>query len=141
MTKNEYRIYLQSEQWQRIRKMILERDGDSCVVCGSRENLEIHHKNYLNVGNENLSDLTTLCSTCHALFSQNCDNRYAEYTAIDKKEFLISDEEKLKTKLINMLINQLVNSDMLINDFGFAIDYVEYLLGCIKDNKETDNAV
>jgi len=53
-----------------IRRKVLERDNYQCVKCGSKENLEIHHKipysNFLLPRNANkLENLVTLCKKCH----------------------------------------------------------------------------
>ena len=60
-----YRTYLQSEAWQHKRRWVLFRDGRQCQHCGSRTQLEVHHRHYRNLGCEKLEDLITLCKTCH----------------------------------------------------------------------------
>jgi len=58
-----------SKEWRRIRKEILERDGNRCVHCsydGGEDGLNVHH--ILAVyegGNEESENLSTLCWTCH----------------------------------------------------------------------------
>ena len=53
--------------WQKIRKEVLKRDNFCCLVCGSKENLHVHHlyPKYFG-GSHQLSNLTTLCDKCHA---------------------------------------------------------------------------
>lgn len=60
-----YSAYLHTRHWHNIRKQVFERDNYTCTRCGSREFLEAHHLSYLNLGNELLTDLTTLCRNCH----------------------------------------------------------------------------
>ena len=60
--------YYQTEYWKSLRKKILKRDKYKCVLCASVNNLQIHHRVY-EPGQEQLSDLHTLCDTCHELFS------------------------------------------------------------------------
>jgi 5-methylcytosine-specific restriction endonuclease McrA len=60
-----YQEYLVSELWQDKRKWILKVFENKCQNCGSKEKLEIHHKNYDSVGNENQHDVTVLCNKCH----------------------------------------------------------------------------
>jgi 5-methylcytosine-specific restriction endonuclease McrA len=60
-----YRTYLQSEAWRHKRRWVLFRDERQCQHCGSRTQLEVHHRHYRNLGREKLEDLITLCKTCH----------------------------------------------------------------------------
>lgn len=75
------RSYYASAAWRRKREQRLDHDNHQCQGCGiTREQLErlgwpslqVHHKNagppdyaYPSFGNEQLSDLLTLCSECH----------------------------------------------------------------------------
>lgn len=60
-----YVAYLKTPEWAQIRKMALDRDGNQCTKCGSRERLQAHHLTYARRGYEKLKDLQTLCKTCH----------------------------------------------------------------------------
>ena len=62
-----YREYLNSEHWRTIRRLVLERDGYACVLCGaSGGQLEVHHRTYERGWyNERLEDLVVLCIPCH----------------------------------------------------------------------------
>lgn len=76
---DEYKTYLQSDHWQTIRKIVLERDHYHCMLCGSKENLNVHHNCYQRVGCERLDDLITLCEKCHNNFHNGKDiyqNKY-----------------------------------------------------------------
>ncbi len=73
--------YYASAAWRRKREQRLDHDGHQCQGCGiTRKQLEqlgwpslqVHHKNagppdfsYPSFGNEQLSDLLTLCTECH----------------------------------------------------------------------------
>lgn len=64
--RSEYR----GENWKIQRKKALERDNYTCQLCGSKQNLEVHHiipfndfKSY-EKANE-LNNLVTLCKSCH----------------------------------------------------------------------------
>lgn len=73
--------YYASSAWRRKRQERLDHDGYQCQGCGiTREQLEhlgwpslqVHHKNagppdfmYPSFGNEQISDLLTLCTECH----------------------------------------------------------------------------
>jgi len=60
-----YKDFLKSYIWQEKRKAIFIRRGNSCERCNSNKNLQIHHLNYDNVGNENKNDVIILCKKCH----------------------------------------------------------------------------
>ena len=44
-----------------LRNQVFKRDGNQCVLCGSKEDLCIHHKIYKNV----MENLITICRSCH----------------------------------------------------------------------------
>lgn len=62
-----YKLYLNSEVWQKLRTQRLKIDGFKCQLCGSPLDLQVHHLNYpKELGTENVAtDLITLCSSCH----------------------------------------------------------------------------
>ncbi len=64
-----YRKYLQSRQWRGLRQRTLERDGHTCRRCGENgrpgNELDVHHRDYDRLYNEDLHDLVTLCRNCH----------------------------------------------------------------------------
>jgi len=73
--------YYRSSSWQRKRQHRLDHDQHTCQCCGITaaqlaelewSSLQVHHKNagppdyrYPSFGNEQLTDLLTLCSICH----------------------------------------------------------------------------
>lgn len=73
-----YQKYIKSKDFKGLRERLLERDNYTCRGCGrTREEIEesgkkitlqAHHIRYNNVGkcnDEELDDLTCLCSVCH----------------------------------------------------------------------------
>ena len=58
------------EQWQVIRRQVLDRDQDRCVSCGTKvrsPDADIHHLLPRSMGGSDaLSNLVTLCDGCHA---------------------------------------------------------------------------
>lgn len=61
----EYNRYIRSDEWQRKRQERLQLDWHRCKNCGGKIGLEVHHKNYSGLRNEDVSGLATLCSECH----------------------------------------------------------------------------
>ncbi|MGH2843603.1 MAG: HNH endonuclease [Solirubrobacteraceae bacterium] len=53
-------------EWRRQRQRALERDGHRCTQCGSRMHLTVDHIVPVSQGgSHDLSNLATLCETCH----------------------------------------------------------------------------
>jgi hypothetical protein len=63
-----YFEYLNTPEWHARRKAKVVEAEFRCVVCNSRDRLEVHHRTYQRRGNEDRSDLTVLCHLCHSLF-------------------------------------------------------------------------
>lgn len=64
-----YPDYLQSAEWQAHRADKLERAGHRCQVCNAEDTqLDVHHRTYERLGQEQEYDLTVLCHRCHSLF-------------------------------------------------------------------------
>lgn len=67
-TKDEYKEYIASAKWKRIRDAKIESVGGVCERCGiSRFSviLEVHHLHYRTLKKERLEDLQVLCHDCH----------------------------------------------------------------------------
>ncbi len=64
--KITYADYLKSDHWRSIRQQKIDKCNGGCEVCGEDEvRLDVHHKNYENLGHETLEDLAALCPYCH----------------------------------------------------------------------------
>lgn len=66
--KEQYLKQLESPLWIKKRNMILERDHHQCVLCGSKYNLQVHHKRYSDgkrAWEYPNAALVTLCRDCH----------------------------------------------------------------------------
>jgi hypothetical protein len=62
----DYETYLKSSRWALVKRWMLDYSGGKCERCGSRKNLQIHHRTYERLGHELLpDDLQVLCGTCH----------------------------------------------------------------------------
>ncbi len=69
-----YAKYLSSPSWRKLRKRVLKRDNNECQTCQNKEDypLEIHHRRgHSSVPNCKLSDLITLCKSCHEAITSN----------------------------------------------------------------------
>ncbi len=53
--------------WQRVRKAVLLRDGRRCRVCGSRDQVEVHHIRFRSVGGaHSTANCACLCQSDHS---------------------------------------------------------------------------
>lgn len=74
MTKEEYQEYLQSDHWLKTREERKKIDNYCCALCGSSENINVHHLSYDRVGEEIVElDLITLCNRCHFMLHDAID--------------------------------------------------------------------
>lgn len=62
-------MYLESRHWKNLSRAIWITRGKRCELCGAplpnRNDANIHHDNYGNIGHEKESDLMLLCRPCH----------------------------------------------------------------------------
>lgn len=81
MKKTQYHEYLRSVKWllkknELISIYLSQGWSVNCFICGSTNSLQVHHKDYKEVGNEDLSEqaskegrgiyqLEFLCANCH----------------------------------------------------------------------------
>ena len=55
-----------ASEWERLRRLVLDRDGWRCQACGKAGRLEVDHKRSLHLGGSNdPSNLQALCRGCH----------------------------------------------------------------------------
>lgn len=63
----KYEEYLLTDEWKEKAQKRIEIDGGECQMCGTTENIHVHHLTYHNIFRENpYTDLVCLCSNCHA---------------------------------------------------------------------------
>jgi len=78
MKRIDYKKYITSKEWllkkHELISIYLKQGWDiSCTICQSEQNLNVHHKSYSQLGEENLKDdgsgdinnLEFLCRECH----------------------------------------------------------------------------
>ena len=63
----EYIEYIQSAEWRNKRLEKAKEQNYTCEICGKKikTGFEVHHRTYINLGNEPLCDLAFLCKNCH----------------------------------------------------------------------------
>jgi 5-methylcytosine-specific restriction endonuclease McrA len=60
------RLRLEPDLYGQLRNQVLHRDGWRCQSCGTRSNLEVHHKEFRShSGDDSAENLITLCIACH----------------------------------------------------------------------------
>jgi len=65
VNRKKYSEYLNSLDWKNKRQKALDHYGNSCVLCDSNA-VDVHHRTYDRIYNEDVSDLIVLCRDCHA---------------------------------------------------------------------------
>jgi hypothetical protein len=98
MTRINYKEYISSTRWllkkHELIEVYLKQGWDiSCNICQSEQNLNVHHKNYSQIGEENLKDdgsgdihnLEFLCRECHKKWHFNSIFRKKVEQERDKK--------------------------------------------------------
>lgn len=63
-------MYFQSAEWNAKRLEVLKASDGTCQMCGAKSHLHVHHITYANLGAEPLTDLATVCQSCHTLIHQ-----------------------------------------------------------------------
>lgn len=94
-----YSEYLQSEHWRTKRKEIINKYGE-CYICGSKNELQVHHMTYNTLGYESEYDLICLCKDCHHKVHTICDEfkdvKYSTPCADKWYDDILSEIEKDK---------------------------------------------
>lgn len=59
-------LVLKHEEYDQLKKYVLNRDGWKCQDCGTSANLQVHHLLYRSrLGSDEAVNLITLCAKCH----------------------------------------------------------------------------
>lgn len=95
MTK-DYLIYLKSPAWKIKKQQVFLERGRTCEICMSNRNIQIHHKTYDNLYNEDLEDLKILCDKCHKK-----EHKIGEKKQQPKKDEYITDSSCVNQKDFN----------------------------------------
>ncbi len=64
--KTREQVY-KTAAWKQVRRLALERDGYTCQICGTGQDLIVHHHEEADSGIDpyDLANLETLCRRCH----------------------------------------------------------------------------
>jgi 5-methylcytosine-specific restriction endonuclease McrA len=65
LAKMPYNEYLQSPEWQGLRRLAITKAGGRCQRCGEYRGLQVHHLTYERRGWEQIQDVEAVCSRCH----------------------------------------------------------------------------
>lgn len=60
----DYTRYITSEEWYKLRSVIINRDGGICQICGAPAD-HVHHLTYAHFTREFPFELVALCKDCH----------------------------------------------------------------------------
>lgn len=63
--RQRYKAYLLTDDWRRMREVVLSRAGGLCEGCRQRRATQVHHLTYDHVGHEFLWELVAICNYCH----------------------------------------------------------------------------
>lgn len=80
-----YDEYLRSPEWAEQRRRARLRAGDRCQGCDSPQHLEVHHRTYERLGQEEPGDLTVLCAACHTAVHLVADGRRGKVRAESRR--------------------------------------------------------
>ena len=61
----DYLDYLKTAHWKQHATKVKAYWGFKCALCCSSEKLDVHHRTYVNLGNEGDTDCIALCRKCH----------------------------------------------------------------------------
>lgn len=66
-----YRAYVRTRHWMIIKNKRLKLSNDKCDICGSNNDLQVHHIRYKNLYDVDLDDLQAICKNCHYKHHEN----------------------------------------------------------------------
>ena len=66
------RLRLDSKSYSELHRQVLDRDGWRCQICGSMQQLQVHHLKFRSQsGGDEEQNLITLCAECHLRMHSN----------------------------------------------------------------------
>lgn len=116
------------KKWENIREVIINRDNRICVLCGDElehEDIHIHHIIYKkDGGNDNYTNLVTLCIECHATLPDH--DKVIEfgyklstyYSKVNQNKRIIDNIKRNNKVLYNKIWIDSLRSNPLLNILG-----------------------
>lgn len=109
-----YREYINSDQWRAKRMQYLRwRFGYKarwhCENCPSQEPIEVHHKTYEHLGDEQMIELIALCRSCHSIAHESGSVKFEFHTystRAEAKEKIQRSKEGIIRKRMKKLRHQ-----------------------------------
>jgi 5-methylcytosine-specific restriction endonuclease McrA len=93
-----YTAYMATRRWRMTRIKAIADSGHKCSCCGSSSDLNVHHRNYERLGNENLpEDLKVLCRKCHE--KRHEIEKKLEFAKIKRHLQDLKDKKKVRRPL------------------------------------------
>ncbi len=116
----------------KVKREIFKRDQNSCVACGSLENLEIHHiipvMGSTIKGQDEITNLATLCKGCHYLAHNGDYHRGLAYKSMEEFWEWTQNTEKTRMWLI------------LKDIHGIGMKITENIYNCFPSIEELEKA-
>ena len=66
----EYHEYLDTVDWEGLRKKVFSRSKGLCEGCLEKEATQVHHLTYAHIGKEFLWELVAVCDECHERYHE-----------------------------------------------------------------------
>jgi len=127
-------------RWQKLKRLVLARDNDTCRICKSTtDSLHVHHEVYVNEPwDAPIETLKTLCFRCHEVV-EVCKKSKIKYRNINRvkkapEKFIYVINTKVDTfgkngKYAYIVHNLAKNSDAFVAiNFCFPLEFVEFML-------------
>src|ERR1039457_4803148 len=79
------RLVLEPEEYDQLKKRVLQRDGWKCQCCGSPKNFHVNHLvSRSPLGSDVIDNLMTLCASCHRQQHNKCVDSWSDVEPIRK---------------------------------------------------------
>jgi len=104
----KYSEQLLTDKWKNKRLIILKRDNYCCKKCNSKNNLQVHHKKYINgrmCWDYPNSFLITLCKICHDKLHKETKIEVIKDKKTKTKDKKITKKQKRYKKLYPNMYN------------------------------------
>ena len=116
MISKEYEKYLRSAAWSDKRTARLRIDHGRCAICGSGQDLNVHHLTYRNIMKEDVQqDLVTLCRPCHAMLhriQEQSMDLFQEYKAEKDQRIREARKRDMMKLLFRLIIVEIWQRDL-----------------------------